>query len=420
MSGSPVPLSVRGGVGHLAVDGSALVAIARRFGAVAEDTLAASVALHDYLVNPLVTVSAVLDPIGYARFETRLIDALDGPGGLSWASAGAGAVDAELRLAAASYARADTLTRPVIAAVDLPGALIRAGQTLAGTGDPLAAVQAVLTSDPLMADTVVNALCIPRALAIAGRRWPDGHGVLRHPGVDGVGPAGRPPRQLTDVLDDLAQRDDDPRHGEIDVRILTMPDGSRRVIVDITGTKSWDPGPTHDITSASTNGRALVGLPTAYEQGVLLALRRAGVRRTDPVMIVGHSQGGMVAVDAARDAVRSGQFHVTHVITAGSPVGLTVGAVPSSVQVLALENSADVVPHLDGRDNPERRNVVTVTGREGDGTVVGDHSVRRSYVPLGAAAEASGDASVRTYLRSAQPYFGATRVVTHTYQVQRR
>ena len=37
------------------------------------------------------------------------------------------------------------------------------------------------------------------------------------------------------------------------------------------------------------------------------------------------------------------------------PLGLTVGALPSRVQVLALESSKDVVPHLDGRANPDLR-----------------------------------------------------------------
>ena len=35
---------------------------------------------------------------------------------------------------------------------------------------------------------------------------------------------------------------------------------------------------------------------------------------------------------AVRDAVASGEFDVTHVITAGSPIGLTVGPLPAAVQ----------------------------------------------------------------------------------------
>jgi hypothetical protein len=143
------------------------------------------------------------------------------------------------------------------------------------------------------------------------------------------------------------------------------------------------------------------------------------VRRSDPVMLVGPSQGGMVAVTAARDAVRSGEFDVTHVVTAGSPIGRTVGQVPGRVRVLALENARDVVPHLDGRANPDRPNVTTVTGARGDGTVLGDHSLDGAYEPLAADAQASGDRSIRDFLRSARGYFDATAVRTYAFQVQR-
>jgi thioesterase domain-containing protein len=144
------------------------------------------------------------------------------------------------------------------------------------------------------------------------------------------------------------------------------------------------------------------------------------VRRTDEVMLVGHSEGGLVAVTAARDAVRTGEFAVTHVVTAGAPIGRTAAQVPASVQVLALENKRDLVPHLDGTANPDRRNVTTASSAHGDGTVAGDHSVEGAYVPLAADVQASRDRSIRDFLRSADGYFRATKLETHTYQVQRR
>jgi pimeloyl-ACP methyl ester carboxylesterase len=220
-------------------------------------------------------------------------------------------------------------------------------------------------------------------------------------------------------LEDLAQRNGDDRHGEIDVRILTLPDGSRRVIVDITGTKSWDPLPTRDVTSLTTDGRALVGDSTAFEQGVLAAMRRAGVRRGEDVMLVGHSEGGMVAVTTARDALAGGEFNITHVVAVGSPIGLTVGALPSRVQVLALENRKDVVPHLDGVANPDEPNVITASSRHGDGTIGGDHDLDESYLPLARDVEASSNRSLREFLASTHGYFQATKVETQTYQIKR-
>jgi hypothetical protein len=94
--------------------------------------------------------------------------------------------------------------------------------------------------------------------------------------------------------------------------------------------------------------------------------------------------------------------------------------VPLGVKVLALENSRDVVPHLDGVANPDRPNVTTASSRRGDGTIGGDHDLTRSYVPVAADVQASTDRSVRDFLASTKGYFQATAVITHTYQVQRR
>jgi hypothetical protein len=137
-------------------------------------------------------------------------------------------------------------------------------------------------------------------------------------------------------------------------------------------------------------------------------------------MLVGHSEGGLVAVSTARDAVRSGQFHVTHVITAGSPVGRTVGELPRSVSVLALENSRDVVPHLDGVANPDRPNVTTVTSTRGDRTIAGDHSLDTAYHGVAADAQASRNASVRSFLAGADDWFRGVHVSTHAFQIVRR
>lgn len=415
---------MRGGSGGIVADCARTVALARQFGNVAEDTLHSGWTLHGYLFDPCLQLTGLLDPVGYAAFEFELLGALDGSCGLSEAAAACAALDAELRLAAAAYEGVDRLDTEVhdvlLGALLGPPAIAVGALVLAQTHNPLRATQAVVATDPQLADVVVTALGIPTVLRVAAEAVPDGSGVAQPTGPDRAGPAGRPPRRLTDLLADLAQRNADERHGEIDVRVLTLPDGSRRAIVDITGTKSWSPLASSDVADLATDGRALVGERTAYEQGVLAALRRAGVRRHDGVLLVGHSEGGMVAVTMARDAVASGEFNVTHVITAGSPIGLTAGTLPASVQVLALENASDVVPHLDGVANPDRPNVTTATTRHGDDTVVGDHGVDTAYLPVAADVQASDDRSIRDFLAGAAGFFAATDVRTHTYQITRR
>jgi hypothetical protein len=419
----PQPVSVTGGSAGIAADCAEMVALAGTFGSVGAETASTALALHGYLVSPGLALSGLVDPLGFADFEAELLGALDGWQGLSWAAAECGGIDAELRLAAAAYKQVDQLGTDLhdLAAggLDALPALVHAAAVLARTGDPVRAAETIVADDPELADVLVTVLGIPGMLYAVGASLPDGQGVVHGTGLDRTGVAGRPPRTVTALLKDLGRRNGDHRHGEIDVRILTLPDGSRRAIVDISGTKSWDPLPTGDVTSLTTNGRALVGEPTAYEHGVLAAMRRAGVRHTDDVMLVGHSEGGMVAVTAARDALASGEFNVTHVVTAGAPIGLTVGALPSRVQVLALENARDVVPHLDGRANPDKPNVTTASSAHGDGTIGGDHDIDESYVPLANDVEASGNKSIRDFLASARSYFRATSVETHTFQIKR-
>jgi hypothetical protein len=421
---APQPVSVTGGAGGIVARTEEMVALARRFGAASTETLHSAWDLHGYALEPGFVASALFDPGGYATYEAELLFALDGPGGLTWAGLQSGALDGELRLAAAAYERADQLYTgrhdDAVGVLRAPAALVAAAAKLARTGDPIAAAEAGVAADPELADDLVDWLGVPAFLAAAARELPDGHGEARALGTDRTPIAQTPPRTLTDVVGELERRcDDEAHHGAIDVRILTLPDGSRRAIVDVSGTKSWTPLPTPDVTSLPTNGRALVGVDTAYEQGVLAAMRKAGVRPSDDVMIVGHSQGGMVAVNAARDAVASGRFNVTHVITAGSPIGLTVGALPSRVQVLALESSKDVVPHLDGRANPDLPNVTTATSNRGTGTITGDHDFTDAYLPVAADVQASGNASILHFLAGAGGYLRATHVETKAYQVVR-
>lgn len=141
----------------------------------------------------------------------------------------------------------------------------------------------------------------------------------------------------------------------------------------------------------------------------------------DDITLIGHSLGGTVAVNTARDLVKSG-YGVSHVITAGAPISRVVNELPESVHVLAIENSADLVPHLDGTPNPDRSNVLTATVEHPHGYSVDDnHSLDKSYVP-GAAdidAKASSDPSIRNYLDGLSGQLNADTAATHTYQVTR-
>ncbi|MFT8592235.1 MAG: Mbeg1-like protein [Bifidobacterium sp.] len=92
---------------------------------------------------------------------------------------------------------------------------------------------------------------------------------------------------------------------------------------------------------------------------VLAAMKEAGIRQSDKVALVGHSQGGIVAATIAADAQR--EYQISHVITAGSPVGNH--PIPQKTWVTSIEVDRDVVPGLDGRRNPSNASWLSVRAR---------------------------------------------------------
>lgn len=254
---------------------------------------------------------------------------------------------------------------------------------------------------------------LPRALAPL---VPDGSPVVHDLGTDPL--VTIPPRCLSNLVFDLSTRNEG-RPGEISVSFVTGADGRRRAIVDLPGTKSWNPAPVPDVTSVGTDIIAIAGRSTSYEQGVFTALTDAGVGPDTDVMLVGHSEGGIVAVDAARDAAASGRFRITHVVTAGSPVGVLAGNLPSNVQLLSLENTADIVPGLDGAPNPDRPDVVTVRETQQHGSISANHSLDQSYEPEAVDAQMAGNGSVDAFMAGAHGFLSGTAMTTHAYQITR-
>jgi dienelactone hydrolase len=105
-----------------------------------------------------------------------------------------------------------------------------------------------------------------------------------------------------------------------------------------------------DMTS---NIAAMVGQASDSERGARAALSAAGVTNADRIVVVGHSQGGLVAQRLASDP----QLRVSDVVLVGSPQ--TPGSVAPGVHVVALEHRNDPIPALGGMA-PEGRADVTV------------------------------------------------------------
>ncbi|AEE44393.1 hypothetical protein [Cellulomonas fimi] len=204
----------------------------------------------------------------------------------------------------------------------------------------------------------------------------------------------------------------------ITVQRLTHPDGTVAWLVAVPGTQRA--GFAEDApTDNGTNPRLVGGLPDDMSTAVLEAMHLAGIAADEPVMLVGHSQGGMVAMSVA--SLAAGTYAVAAVATAGSP-DPTVRPLPPSVQVVHLRDPADPLHQVDGSPDRVATNVRVVRGsvERLDGlpvrTPAEAHGVGR-YVRLAEHLDAVGDdPQVRAYSAAVASVLGPEGTTATTRQ----
>ena len=99
------------------------------------------------------------------------------------------------------------------------------------------------------------------------------------------------------------------------------------------------------------------------------AMDQAGIQPNEPVELVGHSQGGIIAAAAAADL--QNEYDIQHIATFGSPIAKF--DIPEKTMVTAIEMDNEGVAALDGASNPSRENWLTIRGsvHKEDGTSQG-------------------------------------------------
>ena len=203
------------------------------------------------------------------------------------------------------------------------------------------------------------------------------------------------------------------RPGTIGIQHNTLPDGRETWVVMIPGTQGGV-SEGHGFDWAS-NQRLAAGEPAVSAQAVEAAMDKAGIKPGQEVALVGHSQGGLIAVALASGAGAAGKYTIKDVLTAGSPVA-NQRTMPG-VRYLHLETDQEVVSSADGARNPEAKNRTTIRfnpglagkanpaykGLAGQGEA---HSVRAHLAGLDEAVR-SGNSSARVAVKHFDRYFAA-------------
>lgn len=266
--------------------------------------------------------------------------------------------------------------------------------------------------------------------------------ATRRPDVEVTRTTGRTPHasRAPDSLSELYRRELG-RHrghanGQVRIEGIRGADGRRRWIVYIPATTDWSPHPSGNTTDTTTNLEAASGADSAMHEVVRTAIADAGIPAGEEVMLVGYSQGGIVATSLAADP--DPPADVAAVVTVGSPVGGI--DVPSDVDVLSVEHAEDIVPSLDGEQNPDEAHWTTVRSSIEDGDLASRPSFagaddaeiaaelsRPAYAHSGdhyldtiSALEADGQPDIARYRERTGGFFDGEVEISADYEGTRR
>ncbi|WP_460701778.1 hypothetical protein [Myceligenerans halotolerans] len=235
------------------------------------------------------------------------------------------------------------------------------------------------------------------------------------------------------TLEEALGRVDDlyPRRGApeatIAVQRVTGPGDATSWAVLVPGTQSVPPA-AHP-WDGLTDLELVAERPDQATQAVEAAMSDAGVGPDEPVVLVGHSLGGIVVTALASRPEFAERYRIGGVVTAGAPTATF--RTPPGVPVLHLETAEEVVSAVDGRssaENPRAPDRVTVgrtladSSAEADVAASGDtsraHSIGTHARTLALARE-SGDVRVADVVGRIEPLLRAERAETAFYRSER-
>lgn len=191
------------------------------------------------------------------------------------------------------------------------------------------------------------------------RKLPPGH---PYPGVRRF----QAPQSLGDMAADIDDLYWAGAYGQA-IKVTRVGTGQdRRWLVSLPGTDHGEIESENNPADIESNLREQLNIASAARLGAISAIRASmyadGLSReemlSEHVLIVGHSQGGMIAVALASADPKSVGFTVDGVVTMGSPTRRL--RVRDDVTMLAVEHDQDMIPSLDATPRREADQRVVV------------------------------------------------------------
>lgn len=157
-----------------------------------------------------------------------------------------------------------------------------------------------------------------------------------------------------------------------------------RWVVYVAGTASPTVGSAEPFDMKS-NLEAVAGQRSDSETALRQAMSQAGMAKGDEVMLVGHSQGGLLAARIAEDS----PYSVVECVTVGAPLGTAETDVPS----LAIVHRDDAVPQLAGATEPAANRITVTTESGTSGGLLAAHELS-AYARTADRVDASPNAKL--------------------------
>jgi hypothetical protein len=215
--------------------------------------------------------------------------------------------------------------------------------------------------------------------------------------------------------------------GTVAVQQVTDADGAVSWLVVVPGTQELlsQTNPFDVDTDLDLMARETADVMVGVEQ----ALAASGAAPDEPVVLVGHSLGGIAVTALASSERFQRRFELGGVITAGAPTATFT--TPPRVPVLHLENTEELVSSLDGRstaENPATVDRVTVGRHLADSSIPADvmastgvvaaHQVGTHLRTLHLAT-GMGEANVMAVKPRIERHLDGERAETRFYRIRR-